>query len=587
MSGDNKNILNNNNSADITPQGNPTQPATPGATPQGAPNMPAAPGAAPQGAPKRAVPPDTAPQGTVKRPVPPGAKPQGAVKRAVPPGAKPQSVAKTPLPPGTKPQNVAKKPIPPGTKPQSVAKKPLPPGAKPQGAAKRPVPPGTRPHGAAKKPISPGTKPTNVAKRPATANMSPQAAKKAAAAARASNTSIGNMTSHGLSSDLLQAGASNANRHPDALQPDFEIDFDFDSVCRDVPTGSPIRIRRDKRTGIAGGFLYAVFILSIGIILGSTAWMWAADVLGFDEEAELISVTVPPEFDLEDIVELLFDAGLVRYRFLFRLYARHSDAVYKISPGSYLLCRSFDYRALVYGMTRRIGIRQERDVTIPEGFNLSQIFSRLDYHGITDADDLWYAATYHDFNFPFLDSSTLGDRHRLEGFLFPDTYSFFIESTPVEAISRMLRQFNRVFDEDMVDRAEEMGFTVHEIVIIASMIEREAGDDEERPRISAVIHNRLNYWEHPILQIDATLFYATFAFGIPFSLDMDTPFNTYTHPGLPPGAIANPGIESIRAALFPASTDEFFYALNLYGTHNFFATYAEHRAFVESDQFGG
>ena len=395
------------------------------------------------------------------------------------------------------------------------------------------------------------------------------------------------MKSHGMSSDLLSTDADSLNKHPDALHPDFEIDFDFDSVCRDVPTNSPIRVRRDKRTGIAGGFLYAVFILSIGIILGSTAWMWAADVLGFDEEAELISVTVPPEFDIDDIVELLFDAGLVRFRFLFRIYAEHSNAVEKISPGSYLLCRSFDYRALVYGMTRRIGIRQERDVTIPEGFNLSQIFARLDYHGITDADELWHAATYHDFNFPFLDSSTLGDRHRLEGFLFPDTYSFFIDSTPVEAISRMLRQFNRVFDESMVERAEEMGYTVHEIITIASMIEREAGSDEERPRIAAVIYNRLYHWDNPILQIDATLFYAASEAGVPFSLDLDSPFNTYIHPGLPPGPIANPGLASIRAALFPDSTNEFFYALNLYGTHNFFATYAEHRAFVESVHFGG
>ena len=631
MSGDNKDNLNKNNSANIVPQENSAQPAPHGTAPQSAPERPASPsatpqnaanrlappaGAMPQGAAERPAPPGAAPQnaairpapppgvmpqGTAERPIPPGTAPQnpanrptpppgvmpqGTAERPAPPGAMPQGAVKKPLPPGAKPQSVAKKPLPPGAKPQSAAKKPLPPGAKPQSAAKKPLPPGARPQSAAKKPLPPGSKPISVAKKPAASRISPQTTKKAAAA-RASDANIGDTKSSDISLDLLVANAANPYKHPDALDSDFEIDFDFDSVCRDVPTDSPIRVRRDKRTGIAGGLLYAVFILSIGIILGSMAWMAAADVLGFDEEAELISVTVPPDFELEDIIELLFDAGLIRFRFLFRLYAEHSNAVDKISPGSYLLCRSFDYRALVYGMTRRIGIRQERDVTIPEGFNLSQIFARLDYHGITDADALWHAATYHDFNFPFLDSSTLGDRHRLEGFLFPDTYSFFVESTPVEAISRMLRQFNRVFDEDMVDRAEEMGFTVHEIVILASMIEREAGDDEERPRISAVIHNRLNYWDHPILQIDATLFYATAALGVPFSYDMDSPFNTYIHPGLPPGAIASPGMASLRAALFPATTDEFFYALNLYGTHNFFATYAQHRAFVESDQFGG
>jgi UPF0755 protein len=315
--------------------------------------------------------------------------------------------------------------------------------------------------------------------------------------------------------------------------------------------------------------------------------MAASDVLGFGAEPELVNITVPRDFTLDDIIEMLYDEDLIRFRALFRLYAEYSNAIETITPGSYFLCRSFDYRALVYGMTRRVGMREERIVTIPEGLSLSEVFTRLEDNGITPANELWHAATYHHFNFPFLCESTLGDRNRLEGFLFPDTYNFFIESTPVEALARMLRQFNRQFDEDMVERAEEMGYSVRDIVIIAAMIEREAGSDEERPRIAAVIYNRLNYWDNPILQIDATLVYASREKGIPFSTDMDSPFNTYIHPGLPPGPIASPGMASIMAALRPDSTDEFFYALNLEGTHNFFRNYAEHRAFVESDQFGG
>ena len=368
---------------------------------------------------------------------------------------------------------------------------------------------------------------------------------------------------------------------------DFELDFDFDSVCKDIPGDFPVRLRREKRSGISGGILYAVFVICLSIILGSVAWMGASDVLGFGVEPELVSVTVPRDFTIDDIVELLYGEGLIRFRSLFRLYADYSGAVYTITPGSYFLCRSFDYRALVYGMTRRVGMREERTVTIPEHFTIAQIFSRLEDNGITPAEELWHAATYHNFNFHFLCESTLGDRLRLEGFLFPDTYNFFLESTPVEALSRMLRNFNRQFDVDMVERAEEMGYTVREIVIIASMIEREAGSDEERSRIAAVIYNRLNNWDHPILQIDATLWYAIADTDQPFSVDIDSPFNTYIHPGLPPGPIANPGRASIMAALFPDTTNEFFYALNLEGTHNFFRTYAEHRAFVESDQFGG
>ena len=135
--------------------------------------------------------------------------------------------------------------------------------------------------------------------------------------------------------------------------------------------------------------------------------------------------------------------------------------------------------------------------------------------------------------------------------------------------------------------AEDMGYSVHEIMIIASMIERETADDAERPRIAAVIYNRLNSPNFPLLQIDATIHYAIAGTGIPFSTSVESEFNTYLHEGLPPGPIANPGIQSIRAALFPDTTNEFFYALNRSGTHNFFTNYNDHTNFVNSDQYGG
>jgi len=119
------------------------------------------------------------------------------------------------------------------------------------------------------------------------------------------------------------------------------------------------------------------------------------------------------------------------------------------------------------------------------------------------------------------------------------------------------------------------------------MIEREAGNDEERPRIAAVIYNRLGSSSFPKLQIDATINYAIAGTSRPFSTDIDDPYNTYLHNGLPPGPISNPGIESIRAALYPNSTKEFYYALNKQGTHNFFATKAQQDAFVNSSEYGG
>ncbi|MDR2599481.1 MAG: endolytic transglycosylase MltG [Oscillospiraceae bacterium] len=368
---------------------------------------------------------------------------------------------------------------------------------------------------------------------------------------------------------------------------DFKMKFDFESEYRDVPNNRPLRQRRERRTGLVGGLMFMIFIICIAMIFASIAWLATVDILGFASVDELVHVTVPYEFDLDDIIDLLYEAGLIRYKALFRLYAEYSEAESKIAPGSYVLNRNFDYRALVQGMTARAGIRVEVSVTIPEGFTLSQIFRRLEDEGVCAAEDLWYTATHHNFNFYFLDESTLGDRLRLEGFLFPDTYNFFLDSTPTQVISRMLREFDRRFTEQYIERATHLGYTVREIVIIASMIEREAGNDEERSRIAAVIYNRLNSPNFPRLEIDATIHYAIADTGIPFSIALDSPFNTYIHDGLPPGPIANPGIASIRAALYPANTNEFFYALNRHGTHNFFTNFTDHNNFVNSPDYGG
>jgi len=367
----------------------------------------------------------------------------------------------------------------------------------------------------------------------------------------------------------------------------FKIKFDFESAYKDVPENQPLRLRREKRTGCVGGILYGAFVISISLLFATLLWMAAVDVLGFGAEDEQVNVTVPTNFTIEDITDTLYDAGLIKYKFLFNLYAGFSHAEDKITSGDYVLNSSFDYRALVQGMTARAGVRVETTVTIPEGFTLAQIFTILEDYGVCSANDLWESATNHDFNYSFLDKDTLGDRLRLEGYLFPETHNFYRNSKPEQALTILLREFGKRFTEEYVTRAEDMGYSLREIIIIASMIEREAGNDEERPRIAAVIYNRLNSDDFPHLQIDATIHYAIAGTGRPFSTDIDHPYNTYLNEGLPPGPISNPGMASIRAALYPDSTNEYYYALNKEGEHNFFRTRAQHEAFTKSDEYGG
>jgi len=373
----------------------------------------------------------------------------------------------------------------------------------------------------------------------------------------------------------------------DIGSPDFKMKFDFESAYRNVPDNKPLRLRREKRTGLVGGLLLATFIICVSLVLASIAWMATTDILGFTAEDEDVNVQVPHDFTMEGVTEMLYEAGLIRYKSLFNLYADYSKAFDKISEGSYVLNKNFDYRAIVQGMTARAGVRVETSVTIPEGFTMAQIFALLESEGVCLADDLWETATYHDFKFHFLDSSTVGNRLRLEGYLFPDTYNFYMDSPPTQAILRMLREFDRRLTEEYIERAAYLELSIHEIITVASIIEREAGGDAERSRIAAVIYNRLSSPNFPRIEIDATIYYAIAGTGLPFSTDFESDYNTYLHEGLPPGPIASPGLPSIRAALYPDTTNEYFYALNKEGMHNFFANYDDHVNFINSEEYGG
>ena len=206
--------------------------------------------------------------------------------------------------------------------------------------------------------------------------------------------------------------------------------------------------------------------------------------------------------------------------------------------------------------------------------------------GICFEEDLWDAAANYNFEYDFLDKSTLGNELRLEGYLFPDTYNFYISDKPTRVIDKFLKNFDKKFTDEYKARADELGMSVADIVNIAAMIEKEAANDEERANISSVIHNRLNTDKTgKLLQIDATIYYAIAGTDKKFSIELDDPYNTYKHPGLTPGPIANPGEASIRAALYPESTDYYYYALGTDGVHHFYHDYDAFTNFLNSSEF--
>jgi UPF0755 protein len=228
------------------------------------------------------------------------------------------------------------------------------------------------------------------------------------------------------------------------------------------------------------------------------------------------------------------------------------------------------------------GAARSQRFTVREGLTVREIAESLESDGLVDAERFLELTLTGDFDFDFM-GELLGGPYRLEGFLFPETYDVFLTATEEDIINRMLTQWDTVFTDEYRARAAELGFTMLEIMTIASLVEAEAQVPFERPKVSSVIHNRLAIGMQ--LQFCSTV---QFALGerrdrlLFRDLEIDHPYNTYIIPGLPPGPINSPGASSIHAALFPEETDYLFFVVRPGGggTHNFARTHAEHQAFA-------
>lgn len=361
---------------------------------------------------------------------------------------------------------------------------------------------------------------------------------------------------------------------------------------RPVRKGRPKRKKGEGLLGIPNilvTFVWLALILAIGVTAGRMLWVCASDVLAFGREDQVVTITIYESDTMDDIIEKLYSNGLIRYRSLFQLYASISDAEEDIQPGIYDLNTRYDYHALVNSMSPSSS-RTVVELTIPEGYTCQQIFALLEENRVCTAVDIGaYAVDGELDDYWFLENVERGSEYCLEGFLFPDTYQFYQNSTPREALEKMLDNFEVRFNEEMRAQIETLnanvtggGYTVREVVIVASLIEKEAAAPSEAAAIAGVIYNRLFRWgDTPAyLNIDAALVYAQGGDNQTIDTTLDSPYNTYTHVGLTPTPIANPGLSSLEAALNPETHDYYYYVLNpSTGMHQFSTTYEEHEAY--------
>ena len=345
--------------------------------------------------------------------------------------------------------------------------------------------------------------------------------------------------------------------------------------------------RRKKRSGLSGAAIYAIFVIGVSALLACIGWVAANDVLALNKPEKTATITITNDDSFGDVAEKLKDEGLIEYKFLFNLFATFTRSKDDVVAGTFTLNTDMDYRALLSGMSANSATRATVTVTIPEGYTVDQIFTLLEEKGVASVEDLQDMAANHDYAFSFLQDLELGDYHRLEGYLYPDTYDFTTPQNPLYVINKMLVRFDEQFTDAMRQEVADSGRTIHEIITIASMIEKET-DGNDRADIASVIYNRLN---NPsgrpkgYLQIDATLAYINGG-KVPTEADksIDSPYNTYLYKGLPAGPISNPGLESIKAAMNPNSTSYYYYALGDDGVHHFFKTLREQQNFIATQE---
>lgn len=388
------------------------------------------------------------------------------------------------------------------------------------------------------------------------------------------------------------------------------------------PTVRKGRPKRKSKYGLLGiphilsACVWIALILLIGVSAGRMLWLCATDVLAFGREPITATVKVEKGDSIEVIAAKLQEAGLIRFTGLFELYADITNAEEKIRPGNYTFNPTdkdqekvvYDYMALVSVLSPSSKYIVVEDLRIPEGYTCAQIFKLLAEKNICTVEELEDAAMTADLSsYWFLEGVDRSSKHCLEGYLFPDTYDFYEHDDPERVLKKMLNTFDLRFNDNMRkdltklnERLEDMmrsngykkdfieknKFTVREVVIVASMIEKETANNVESFTISSVIYNRLtNPSKYPFLNIDATLVYALGGRTELTNQDkeIDSPYNTYNRKGLIPGPISNPSQNSLAAALQPENTNYHYYAYNpATEEHKFSNSYEEHLKFLAS-----
>ena len=377
-----------------------------------------------------------------------------------------------------------------------------------------------------------------------------------------------------------------------------------------APAANPVRKRKKRRkkkkytnhTRTMGhvflGVVLSVAAICVGVFLAWKVIVGLMDYTGMAKKSHEADIVIDSTMNVDDIAETLHENGIIEMPWLFKTYINMNDEAEGFLDGEYTVNSTMSYSNII---TLLKTVRQYTNtvtVMIPEGYNAQQIGQLLEENLVCRADDFekYYRSKLEKYDFEEQITVTENRFYALEGYLFPDTYEFYvIDDLPdkpsmdtsqyaKQAAKKMYSNFQNKITKKMYARAKELGMTFDEVVTLASIIQKEGTNEENMANISSVFHNRLeNMYEYPHLQSDTTDNYIEDVIrpNIPSSSlalyeNVITAYDTYTCEGLPAGPICSPGLEAINAALYPAETDYYYFLSSSDGVFYYASTVEKH-----------
>jgi UPF0755 protein len=324
-------------------------------------------------------------------------------------------------------------------------------------------------------------------------------------------------------------------------------------------------------------FKWHIMLVLIFLCLGSVIYKLTQPVTS--PAGETFVITIKSGMAANDIGELLYQQGVIKNAFVFHAVAKMQGMANSLQAGEYVINKNMTVQQIVSMLAKGQTLYQQ--ITIPEGYTVEQIAKLIQEKQLGSAEKFKMLAQKAT-RYPYMANQNSNVIYKAEGYLFPDTYQIAKGATEEQLLSMMISQFDKDFNESMRMRANEMGLSIKDVIILASLVEKEAQIEHDRPVIAGVFLNRLH--QDMPLQSCATIQYILGYPKVELSVqdtEISSPYNTYQHMGLPPGPIANPGIAAINAVLYPKQTDFVYFVADQQGAHHFSKTYEEHLAAIE------